>query len=294
MDSYSKKIVLLGEGAVGKTSLIRSFVYSKFDDEYITTIGTKVTKKDIHLPKKADINLQIWDVLGQQDYSRVQRRALQGAQGLILVLDLTRPDTFRAWKDYWVPECFAMTGIIPLVALGNKADLVDELKVERKELKQFSRDMRCPVYSTSAKTGDHVEEAFTAICELMIDGEQIPDIQARGDAVELFRKERKMKNLNIFIDVTDDIISDFCGHFGGGIDDGMPIIRAQFEKAGVDIRSPLEMNLIKAVHLLAGVEGGFLPCDQVRMNKLRRLRMVKRVKRDAGQGAGAVDYPQMI
>src|SRR5436309_1950018 len=95
-DHVKRKILLLGDGAVGKTSLIRRFVVDKFSDDYITTIGTKVTKKDLRIesPSKAtDMTFMIWDVLGQKGYRGIQESSFQGAKGALLVYDVTRPET---------------------------------------------------------------------------------------------------------------------------------------------------------------------------------------------------------
>src|SRR5438046_784173 len=82
-DHIKRKILLLGDGAVGKTSLIRRFVVDKFSDDYITTIGTKVTKKDLRLEspgKVTDLTFMIWDVLGQKGYKGIQESSFQGAK----------------------------------------------------------------------------------------------------------------------------------------------------------------------------------------------------------------------
>ena len=93
-DHIKRKILLLGDGAVGKTSFIRRFVVDKFSDDYITTIGTKVTKKDLRIesPSKAvELTFMIWDVLGQKGYKNIQESAFQGSKGALLVYDVTRP-----------------------------------------------------------------------------------------------------------------------------------------------------------------------------------------------------------
>src|SRR5207249_1578112 len=95
-DFIKRKILLLGDASVGKTSLIRRFVVDKFSDDYITTIGTKVTKKDLRFDqgnRTVDLSMMIWDVLGQKGYKGIQESAFRGARGVILVFDLTRPET---------------------------------------------------------------------------------------------------------------------------------------------------------------------------------------------------------
>src|SRR5512136_294554 len=110
-----KKVVLLGDGGVGKTSLIARYVVNKFDDKYIATIGTKVSRKDIQIVKPdliINLRIMIWDILGQKEYSKIRSASLSGAQGLILVGDLTRPDTIKSLKDFWLKEVNAIVGKI--------------------------------------------------------------------------------------------------------------------------------------------------------------------------------------
>src|SRR5436309_10703019 len=131
-DHIKRKILLLGDGAVGKTSLIRRFDVEKFSDDYITTIGTKVTKRDLRLDlgsRTVDLTLMIWDVLGQKGYKGIQESAFRGARGVILVYDLTRPETRSSFEEYWVPRVRAVAGEIPMIIVGNKVDLVEGPKV---------------------------------------------------------------------------------------------------------------------------------------------------------------------
>src|SRR5437870_9863470 len=111
-DHVKRKILLLGDGAVGKTSLIRRFVVDKFSDDYITTIGTKVTKKDLRLesPGKAtDMTFMIWAVLGPKGYRGIQESSFQGAKGALLVYDVTRPETADRLHAYRLPHLRPVT-----------------------------------------------------------------------------------------------------------------------------------------------------------------------------------------
>src|SRR6267378_572487 len=133
-DHIKRKILLLGDGAVGKTSLIRRFVVDKFSDEYITTIGTKVTKKDLRIEspgKVTDLTFMIWDVLGQKGYKGIQESSFQGAKGALLMYDVTRSETAESLQDYWIPHLVAVTNSIPLVVVGNKLDLADSRRQGR-------------------------------------------------------------------------------------------------------------------------------------------------------------------
>ncbi|OGS42557.1 MAG: hypothetical protein A3K67_06830, partial [Euryarchaeota archaeon RBG_16_62_10] len=124
-----KKVVLLGDGGVGKTSLIARYVVNKFDDKYIATIGTKVSRKDIQVIKPnliINLRMMIWDILGQKEYSKIRSASLSGAQGLILVGDLSRSDTVQSLSDFWLKEVDRGVGKIPTILVGNKMDLADK------------------------------------------------------------------------------------------------------------------------------------------------------------------------
>ena len=118
MERVKRKIVLLGDAAVGKTSLIRKFVLDSFDDDYITTIGTKVTKKEVILQDQdTTVILMLWDILGQKDYRRLQAASFSGAQGAIIVLDRTRNETLESILEYWMPSLEQFSPSIPLIIL---------------------------------------------------------------------------------------------------------------------------------------------------------------------------------
>src|SRR3989442_13568549 len=103
------KVVLLGDGGVGKTSLVRVFVVDQYSDDYITTVGTDVSKRSVNIGSplaEVEMVMQIWDVLGQKGYSGVQETAIKGAQGVLPVNDSTNAESRRAPEDYWtLPAC---------------------------------------------------------------------------------------------------------------------------------------------------------------------------------------------
>ena len=96
MVTLSKKVCLLGDFAVGKTSLVRRFVYDLFDDKYISTIGVKVSRKTVSLARDDDIvdlTMMLWDLAGSEEFSRMRASYLRGAACALMVYDISRPET---------------------------------------------------------------------------------------------------------------------------------------------------------------------------------------------------------
>ena len=170
------KLCLIGESAVGKTSLIRRFVFDQYDDNYICTIGAKVSKKEIKVKHpenggQLEVQLMIWDIMGHQGFRKLlQQSYFYGAHGIIGVCDVTRENTLTELKG-WLEAVQSVTGEVPIVCLGNKCDLEDEQQVGIDELKSFiSGYEKAEHYLSSAKTGFNVELAFNTLSEKIVEG----------------------------------------------------------------------------------------------------------------------------
>ncbi len=158
----SVKICLLGDIAVGKTSLVRRFVYNRFDDKYLSTIGVRVSRKTIMVPRAPDVVqliIMLWDLAGSEEFDRVRASYLRGAHGALLVCDLTRPDTLERLREY-MDQARTSNAAVQMMLLGNKSDLIDEQRVSLECLGDVANSLALPWHLTSAKTGEGVEEAF--------------------------------------------------------------------------------------------------------------------------------------
>ncbi|VEP17613.1 Small GTP-binding protein domain protein [Hyella patelloides LEGE 07179] len=162
MSIISKKICLIGDFSVGKTSLIRRFIEDKFSDKYLTTIGVKISRKPITIePNTQQINLLVWDIEGQTKQTTITTNYLQGAHGAIVVGDLTRTNTLKHIPSHLElfleinPQCKTVVAL-------NKFDLVSPEKLDKLvELNNFNnREQVIDTYVTSAKTGDYVNTMF--------------------------------------------------------------------------------------------------------------------------------------
>jgi len=168
------KICLIGESAVGKTSLIRRFVHDSFDDKYIRTMGTKVTKKELTIEGMVnngpmDVQLLIWDIVGERSFRQLlQESFFFGTQGVLGTCDLTRENTLSELGN-WMDFVMRITDKIPVVFLGNKNDLPGQ-QVNLKDISNFAtRYENSEAYITSAKTGYNVEQAFKTLGQKIIE-----------------------------------------------------------------------------------------------------------------------------
>ncbi len=165
---YIIKLCLLGDGAVGKTSLVRRFVFDVFDDKYLKSFGTKVSKKSLTVGD-ANVDLMIWDILGQKTQESLHAAYYKGAAGALAVCDFTRPETMKNLKS-WLGSFRSVVGDQPIIILANKSDL--EKKFTMVEVESFGASLNCPVMETSAKTGQNVELAFSEMGKKLMEAVQ--------------------------------------------------------------------------------------------------------------------------
>ena len=155
-----KKICMLGGFSVGKTTLVRRYVESVFSENYLTTVGVKIDKKVVNLPGRT-VNLILWDMAGEDDVATVRMSYLRGMAGYVVVADGTRPSTLDMALSLH-ERVEAEHGSIPFTLLVNKHDLLDQWAIAEAELESL-RLRGWSVRSTSARSGEGVEDAFTEI-----------------------------------------------------------------------------------------------------------------------------------
>ena len=159
MRALSKKIVMMGSFAVGKTSLVRRFVHDAFDDAYLSTLGVKVSKKTVTL-SDARLMMMLWDISGREGFEHLRASYLKGAGGALLVADVTRPRTFETIAAE-ARSLHEVAGPVPTVIAVNKSDLVPA--VSKAEIDAIAGRLGAPWLPTSALTGDAVEQAFSML-----------------------------------------------------------------------------------------------------------------------------------
>lgn len=268
MVEFKKKVVLLGDSAVGKTSMIRRFVEDKYDDNYISTVGAKVSKKTIYIvPEKETVvlTMMIWDVIGSQGYVSTQSVHIAGADCALLVHDLSRPETFESLLSYWIPLLHDVTaGVLPPIMIaGNKSDLVKSEDIPKQEdiFKEIFTSREAGPYiravyplpmgwlPTSAKIGDNIEECFYMMGLMMYYPKTKYDMDLfdiykgiGGIVVEDMVSEKHPETL---IDLVDIIMAKTITLVGA--EKAQSIIKGCFESVGLNKDKPSKPHLSRFI-----------------------------------------------
>lgn len=160
----SKKICVLGDPAVGKTSLIRRYALDCFDDTYVTTVGARVLNRTqvLQYPERGvelRLRFRIWEVSGDNRHLELYRAYYRGADGAIVMGDATRLESqINMWK--WIEGFRAAAGRVPIILLLNKTDIAQSTDVDEGLMDEISREFGCPCRFTSAREGSNVDRVF--------------------------------------------------------------------------------------------------------------------------------------
>ena len=156
------KILTIGESNVGKTSILRRFVENKFSKIHLSTIGIDYRTKSLHVYGK-DIKLKIWDTAGQERYHNITSQIYKGADGIMLVYDVTEETSFIKIKD-WMEQIITNIGgdEISIVLLGNKCD-VEERAITKERGQEMADSLKVFYYETSALNGMGINDAFEGL-----------------------------------------------------------------------------------------------------------------------------------
>jgi len=259
------KVAIVGESAVGKTSLIKQYVYQQFGERYLSTLGTNVYKKSLASigPENKLVTLQIWDVLGQRVFRSIIKTVFQNTHGVIFVCDLTRRSTLND-LEHWIHYSYNYSKSPSFIFLGNKCDLPHR-EFWEEELKSFASIYDSPYLLTSAKTGENVEKAFEMMATAIVEGKTAPP--------KIEAEMRKLEHdASPVIKAEDQIITEFCEALGG-FEMGMPIIREHFQAIGIDFEHPTKEQIrivaFKLVEYLSFVkDDGTVKELEERVNKI--------------------------
>ena len=175
---FFMKLVLCGDGAVGKTAIRERFLGRGFSSSYLQTIGADFasTEKEVEVDNNNyKVQYQIWDLAGQTEFGSVRKTYYEGCFGSLMIFDITRPSSFENLPS-WINELWENSGRgkVPIVLLGNKSDLKDKFPehIRENQIKQYVSELNASIgkagffveyLETSALTGQNIENAFTTI-----------------------------------------------------------------------------------------------------------------------------------
>ncbi len=167
---YKAKVCLVGEFAVGKTSLVNRYIHNVFHDRYFATIGAKITKAEVppRTPGTPHTVMTLWDIMGEKGFRELLKEAYDGAHGALAVCDLTRPETLEELRG-WVSALKRIAGDVPVMIVGNKTDLEETIELHETDVAAFAKDLGLPYMITSAKTGENVHAAIRSLAGLLVD-----------------------------------------------------------------------------------------------------------------------------
>ena len=170
MTPVTSKVCIVGDFAVGKTSVVERFVTNHFSDKYLSTVGVKIDTKEIDFAERGIAHkLVIWDVAGADRFGDTEFSYLRGASGYIYVADGTRPATLRSVEQL-LGQISEKYGPAPSILLVNKSDLTADWRVSDERFDELAGNF-ARAYRSSAKTGDEVDRAFERLAGLIIEND---------------------------------------------------------------------------------------------------------------------------
>jgi small GTP-binding protein len=267
MENIVKKVCLCGDPAVGKTSLIRRFVTGRYDDKYISTLGSVISKKSVYNSRKdCNVKMMVWDISGQAEFKRIHASGFSNAAGGIAVCDITRPETVEHLKE-WLSNFRKYAGPgVPAVILTNKFDLMEADPKVILAIHKKLKTLGCKILSTSAKTGHNVEKAFSILVDAMLtNGSKTTETQTN-----FLEMPERFENPSALL----DYIALRFSHVIGDQEMGMYILRKQVADENIDFNKiskeevrELIKPLIKVITDLIGEEAA----KELRQDLIRAL-----------------------
>jgi len=163
------KVIVIGDGSVGKTTLLKKWVHKKFETEYIPTVGVNILKEQAQVGEKT-VNLMLWDIAGQPQFYLLHKVYYNGANGVILMFDLTNSPSFTNINNWYNEVVKYELGNVPIILVGNKSDLKSERKIIEPMAHNKMEQIGVSVYyETSALDGTNVKSVFNKIIQLMME-----------------------------------------------------------------------------------------------------------------------------
>ena len=186
------KILTIGDGGVGKTSILRRYVENKFLKHHLSTIGIDFLSKTLKIKDK-EIKLKIWDTAGQERYRQITSHIYKDADGIILVFDVTSEESFNQITD-WMEQIKNNVSKeeINLILIGNKCDLADRM-VEKERGEEMAKKLKIKYFETSALTGQGINEAFEELAKQIFKNKNPNENISRNISISYNKPEDALK-----------------------------------------------------------------------------------------------------
>ena len=190
-DDCVYKVLLLGDSTVGKTCFLKKYTDKTFQDVHMSTIGLDYRVKTMTLKSGKVVKLQIWDTAGQDRFRAITKNYYKGANGIILIYDVTSIQTYENVKN-WITQIReeASPNVIIYIA-GNKIDLEEERKIKTEEGQKLAEELGLPFFETSAKTGVNINESFEDLVEKIDDAYSKLEEKTGGNKVKVYQAKTK-------------------------------------------------------------------------------------------------------
>ena len=162
MDCKTCQLLIIGDSSVGKTSLINRYTNGTFKEEYLATVGLDYSSKDEEFNNET-VHIKLWDTAGQERFKSLTQNYLRNADGILLVYDVTKTESFENLKD-WIcsikQNMETKNIFLPLIICGNKVDMEESREITKEDAEKFASKNNYKYFETSAKTGEGVDEAI--------------------------------------------------------------------------------------------------------------------------------------
>lgn len=170
MEDFEKsiKVIIVGNGRVGKTSMMMRYTKGVMTDKYKKTIGTDFCEKDLELDTGDEVKLMLWDTAGQEMFSQLTKQYYRGARACVLTFSTTDRESFEAiegWYEKVVEECPKICGVL----VQNKIDMMEEAKMEEKEVEELAAKLNMKLYRASVKTNTLIEQLFEDLAKQVVE-----------------------------------------------------------------------------------------------------------------------------
>jgi small GTP-binding protein len=166
MTHYIFKVIVIGDGKVGKTSIIRRYVHEQFDPKYKKTIGVAHALKRLIIDD-SEVTMTLWDTGGQELFDCIRPQYFRGAKGALIIYDVTKKESFEH-LDKWFSDLDEQCGKISVILVANKIDLIENRIIPRKEGENYALKKGLMFFETSAKTGEHVIDVMEELAKLIV------------------------------------------------------------------------------------------------------------------------------